>query len=235
VCFSIDVRRLLIDLLHLGGGLVSALDGLKLRKVFILFVVINNGQAELDHAVDAASELGRLFEREAGGKKRGVEQQPDKILDGLVGLVGVALGLELGHDRVVRVDLHGLLGNHVGGHGGVAKSLRLHDALHVGGPAELGGGKNARRLGDTGTNADLLDLRAEDLLHELDERLELSLELLGRLLLVLVIEVEAVLGDGHELLAVVLLHLLHSILIDGVDEVEDLNALLLESLKEGGI
>jgi len=38
---------------------------------------------------------------------------------------------------VLGVDLQGLLGGHVGGHGGVAQGLRLHDALHVGAPAVL--------------------------------------------------------------------------------------------------
>merc|ERR1712195_244591 len=54
-------------------------------------------------------------------------------------LVGGALGLELLHDRVLGVDLHGLLGGHVRGHGAVAQRLGAHDALHVGGPAVFAG------------------------------------------------------------------------------------------------
>jgi hypothetical protein len=49
-------------------------------------------------------------------------------------------------------------------HGRVAKSLRLHDALHVGRPSELTGDEDARRVGDPVGDADLLDLVAEDVL-----------------------------------------------------------------------
>merc|ERR1719326_1195646 len=44
----------------------------------------------------------------------------------------------------------------------------------------------------------------------------------------------ALLGDSHQLLAVVLLELLHGVLIDGVGEVEHLEATLLKLLDEGG-
>ena len=185
--------------------------------------------------MDAASELGGLLEVETGGEEGGVEEQPDEVLDGLVGLVGITLGLELAHDGVLAVDLHGLLGNHVGGHGGITEGLGLHDALHVGGPAELGSDEGAGGLGEASGDLDLLDLLAKDFLDEGAETFVLGLELLGLLLLILVIEVETFLGDGLELLAIVLLDLLDGVLIDGVDEVEDLEALLLEAFEEGGL
>mmetsp|Transcript_18093 Transcript_18093/g.30891 ORF Transcript_18093/g.30891 Transcript_18093/m.30891 type:complete len:540 (-) Transcript_18093:58-1677(-) len=54
------------------------------------------------------------------------------------------------------------------------------------------------------------------------------------LLLVLgLVEIEALLGDALELLVIVVLHLLDHVLVDGVDEVEDLEPLLLEGLDEG--
>merc|ERR1712159_868087 len=84
----------LIDLLHL----------------VVRLVVVLNGQAKLDHAVDAAGKGGGLVEREARGEERRLEEQVDKVLDGLVTLVSSGLRLELLHDRVLGVDLHRLLG-----------------------------------------------------------------------------------------------------------------------------
>jgi len=160
----------LIDLLHLVHLLVGALNLLERRQVRIALVLgIVDGEAELDHAVDAPSELGRLLEGKAGRQQRGVEEEPDQILDGLVGLVGVALRLELGHNRVLGVDLHGLLGDHVRRHRGVAEGLGLHDALHVGGPAELGSDEGTRGVGEARGDLDLLDLLAEHLLDKGDK------------------------------------------------------------------
>ena len=58
----------LVDLLHLGGLVGRALDFLKRGQVVVIaqaLIVIVDAQAELDHAVDAASELGGLIEVEA--------------------------------------------------------------------------------------------------------------------------------------------------------------------------
>merc|ERR1712151_1264633 len=52
-------------------------------------------------------------------------------------------------------------------------------------------------------------------------------------LLVLVLDVQAFLGGGLQLLAIKLLQLLHGILINRVNHVKDLNALLAKGLKEG--
>merc|ERR1712125_226308 len=78
----------LIDLLHLGA-LVAGL------------VIVLDGEAELDHAVDAAREGGRLVEREARCEERRLKEQVDRVLDRLVALVGRSLRLELLHDRVL--------------------------------------------------------------------------------------------------------------------------------------
>merc|ERR1719271_321877 len=92
----------LVDLLHLGALIV--LEGWE-----IIVIVLIDAETELDHAVDAASEGGRLVEGEAGGEEGGVEEEPDKVLDG----------------------------------------LRLHDALHVRGPAILAGHEAAWGGGQT--------------------------------------------------------------------------------------
>lgn len=47
------------------------------------------------------------------------------------------------------------------------------------------------------------------------------------------LELEALLGNGDEFVIFKLLQLLHSVLIDGVSQVETLDAALLQSLEEG--
>merc|ERR1719218_215691 len=90
------------------------------------------------------------------------------------------------------------------------------------------------RLGHALRVDDLLDLVAEDLLHQLAERLKVGGELLPRLLLLLgLLELEALLGNGDELLAVVLLELLHAVLVNGVGHEEHLVVALLALLNEG--
>merc|ERR1719487_2136942 len=200
----------------------------------IRLVVVLNREAELNHAVNAAREGRRLVEREARREQRRLEEEVDEVLDRLVALVGGGLRLELLHDRVLRVDLHRLLRRHVRRHRVVAEGLGAHDALHVGGPAVLAGDEDARRLGDALGHHHLLDLIAEDLLHELRERLEVGAELLPRLLLLLrLLKLEALLRDGDELLAVVLLELLDAVLVNRVDHEEDLVVALLALLDEG--
>merc|ERR1712224_1121809 len=207
----------LIDLLHLRAAIVVVLDR----------------EAELDHAVDARGERGGLVEREARREERGLEEEVDEVLDRLVALVRRRLRLELLHDRVLRVDLHRLLRRHVRRHRVVAERLRAHDPLHVGGPAVLAGDEAARRLREALRDDDLLGLVAEDLLHQLAQRLEIGLDLLERLLLLLrLLELEALLRHREELLAVVLLELLHAVLVDRVDHEEHLVVALLAALDE---
>merc|ERR1719247_745480 len=80
---------------------------------------------------------------------------------------------------------------------------------------------------------DLVDLVVEHLLHELAQPLGRGLGLLELLLLVLgVLHREALLGRRDELLALVLLELLDRVLVDRVDHVQHLEALLLEALEE---
>merc|ERR1712224_410768 len=207
----------LIDLLHLRAAIVVVLDR----------------EAELDHAVDARGERGGLVEREAQREERGLEEEVDEVLDRLVALVRRRLRLELLHDRVLRVDLHRLLRRHVRRHRVVAERLRAHDPLHVRRPAVLAGDEAARRLREALRDDDLLRLVAEDLLHQLAQRLEVGLDLLERLLLLLrLLELEALLRHREELLAVVLLELLDAVLVDRVDHEEHLVVALLAALDE---
>ena len=224
---------------HLHGALTLVVIAVQGREVLhvvliIIVIVVVDGKTKLDEAVDTRGEGGGLIEGEAGSEEGGVVQEPDEVLDGLVAGVGICLLAKGGDDGVGGVDLHGLLGGHVGRLGGVAEGLGLHDTLHVGGPAELTGNEDAGGVGKAVGNDDLLDLVVEDLLHELAEALGGGLGLLELLLLVLLfLDLESLLGGREELLALELLELLDGVLVDGVDHVEDLVSLLLETLEEG--
>jgi len=105
---------------------------------------------------------------------------------------------------------------------------------HVGTPAELTSDENAWRVGDTVRYDDFLNLVTERVLDGLAQVLELSSFILTLFLLLLsLFELEPLLGHAHQLLAVELLELCDGILVDGVYEEEDLEALLLENLEEG--
>ena len=117
--FSKILKALLIDIFHFVGDALAGSSGcLVLDEVghLLLDLVVFNAETELDHSVDSVGESSGLVQREAGSQQGGIEQEPDKILDGLVVLVGIALLLQLNDDGVVGVELHGFLGDHVGGH-----------------------------------------------------------------------------------------------------------------------
>merc|ERR1719506_1165031 len=183
--------------------------------------------------MNTTSEGGWLVKSETRGKKRGVKEEPDEVLDSLIVLVLVGTRAESVDDRVERVDLHGLLGSHVAGHGGILEGLGLHDTLHVRRPAVLAGDETTWGGRETVGDNHLLGLVAEDLLHELTEILTGGLLLLEVLLLVLgLLEVEALLSDSDKLLAIVLLELLHAVLIDRVGHEDHLVSLLLKLFNE---
>ncbi|KAI6776272.1 hypothetical protein HG530_000217 [Fusarium avenaceum] len=228
------MRSRLVNLLHGavtsgGGRSVSGLSSLSRGRVVLLDV-----EAELDELVDAVGETSRLVNGEARDKERGLEEELDDGLDSAVVLaVSLNLLLELLDDRRLGGDLEGLLGRHVAGHGGVTEGLGLHDTLHVGRPTELASSDGARRGTKLVGDNNLLDLVTENVLEGLGEALVLLLLLLTGLLLILgLLELE-VLGDVDELLALELLELSHGVLINGVDEEENLETLLAESVEEG--
>merc|ERR1712094_40729 len=102
------LHKSLIDLLHLGSLIRSTFNFFERRKVIIVTI---NAQAQLDHAVDAASKLSWLIEVEARCEQRGVKEQPNQVLDSLVRLVCSRLLPQLTHDGMLGIDLHGLLGD----------------------------------------------------------------------------------------------------------------------------
>jgi hypothetical protein len=116
--------------------------------------------------VDTLGEAGGFFDGEAGNEQRGLEE---KLSDGFDSAVILAISfnllLELINDGGFRRDFKRLLGRYVRGYGGVTESLSLHDALHVGRPAELTGTDGARRTDKLVRDDDLLDLVAKDVLE----------------------------------------------------------------------
>jgi len=107
---------------------------------------------------------------------------------------------------------------------------------HVRGPTELAGNEDTGRVDDTVGDDDLLDLVTESIFDDGAQVAELGSLLLVLLLLLLgLFEFEALLGHAHELLALKLLELGDSVLVDGVDEEQDLETLLLKHLKEGRV
>ncbi|KAF3067006.1 hypothetical protein CFAM422_009005 [Trichoderma lentiforme] len=228
-------RGNLVNLLH---GAVASLDGRGVGGSGSTLdrggVVLLNVEAELDELVDALSEASGLVNGEAGDEQGGLEQQLDDGLDGAVVLaVSLDLLLELLDDGRLGRDLESLLGGHVAAHGGVTESLGFHDTLHVGGPTELAGTDGAGGETELVADDNLLDLVAEDSLKSLGKGLILLLlGLTGSLLLVGLLELK-VLGDVDKLLVLELLELSHGVLVNGVDEEENLEALGLESVKEG--
>mmetsp|Transcript_6459 Transcript_6459/g.16731 ORF Transcript_6459/g.16731 Transcript_6459/m.16731 type:complete len:555 (+) Transcript_6459:414-2078(+) len=227
----------LVDLLHAGALVHIVL--LKRRQILVLRQVIQvlvDGQAQLHHAVDAARESVGLIQREAARQQSGLKQQQDQVLHRLVALVCVGALAQLAHDGVVRVDLQRLLAAHVRAHGVVAQRLRLHDALHVGAPAVLARHQHARRVHNAVADHHLLHLVAQDVLHQAAQRLILRLHLLLLLLLLLcLLQLQPLLSAAHQLLAVVLLQLLHGVLINGVHHEQHLKTLLLQLLQEGAV
>jgi len=183
--------------------------------------------------VDSVSERGGFIKREARGQQRRIEKEPDKVLNSLVSLILVGSSLKLLNDRVVWVDFHGLLGDHVGRHRGISESLSFHDSLHVSGPAVLAGDENAGRLIKTLSDDDLLDLVTKDFLDLLAEWFEGSLLFFVRLLLIIsLFEFQTFFRAVLKLLAIVLLELLDDVLINGVDHEQNLITSLHKRLDE---
>ncbi|KAI6770984.1 hypothetical protein HG531_009839 [Fusarium graminearum] len=224
----------LVDLLHgavTSGGSSRGVGGISIDRGGIILL---NVEAELDKLVDAVGETSRLLDGETRDKERGLEEELNDGLDSAVVLTVVLnLLLELLDDGRLGRDLESLLGGHVAGHGGVTEGLGLHDTLHVSGPTELTSSDSARGGAELVRDNNLLDLVAENVLERLGKLLVLLLLLLtGLLLLIGLLELE-VLGDVDKLLALKLLELSHGVLVNGVNEEQNLKALLAESVKEG--
>mmetsp|Transcript_13776 Transcript_13776/g.24581 ORF Transcript_13776/g.24581 Transcript_13776/m.24581 type:complete len:235 (+) Transcript_13776:227-931(+) len=216
----------LINFLHLGLLGIVLLSNVLISHRSIISVI--NAQTQFDHPVDALSVTTRVIQAKARSQQRSVEQEPDQILNSLIRLVLVGLLLQLLDNGVARVQLHRLLGNHVGGGRGITESLGLHDTLHVGRPSIFASYENARRVDNAVRQNDLLDLVAQNLLDQFGQVLESGL-LLFLLLLLLIgfLELNTVLREADELLVLEILQLLHGILINRVGHEENLVAPLL--------
>lgn len=99
----------LVHFLH-AGGVVVAFQGRHLLRhscgrVVSSGVVFINAQAELDHPVDPVGVCLRVLQTEAGGEQRGLIEQDDQVLHGLVVLVRLRLLPQGLDDGVVGVDL----------------------------------------------------------------------------------------------------------------------------------
>merc|ERR1712072_1208030 len=224
----------LVNLLHGALTRCSRSGSVLLSSLLRGLGLLVDVQAQADELVDALGVRGRLLDGEARHEQGGLVEELGDGLDGAVVLaVSLDLLLELLDDRALGRDLEGLLAAHVAGHGGVTEGLGLHDTLHVSGPTELAGTDCAWRANELVGDNDLLDLLAEDVLEGLGQALVLLLLGLTLLLLLLrLLELE-VLGDIDQLLAVELLELSESVLINRVNEEEDLEVLGLQGVKEG--
>mmetsp|Transcript_18458 Transcript_18458/g.37458 ORF Transcript_18458/g.37458 Transcript_18458/m.37458 type:complete len:404 (-) Transcript_18458:1041-2252(-) len=226
----------LINLLHGTFFIVVIIQCWQIIHIIIhfAFIIIINTQSQLNQPVNPTGKGARLIQTESTGQEGSIIQQPDQIFDSLIGLIGISLLAECSDNRVLGVDLHSLLGGHVGRLGRIAESLRFHDAFHVGGPTVFSGDKTAWRVGEAVGHDDLFDLIVEDFLHELAQSFGLGFGFFERLLFVFVLNhLESLLGGTDEFLALELLQLLDSVFVDGINHVEDFVSLLLEFLEEG--
>mmetsp|Transcript_31197 Transcript_31197/g.61811 ORF Transcript_31197/g.61811 Transcript_31197/m.61811 type:complete len:315 (+) Transcript_31197:622-1566(+) len=177
-----------------------------------------------------------LLDLEPADEGSSVVQGHAHVVHVLPPLILLHHGQELDDERVPGVDLHRFLAAQVRVLVAVGERLGPHDALHVRGVSPLPrDDHNGRRLHALADH-DLVDLGAVLVLEVGGEGLELLVvgPASGRVqVLVLVAELQPLLGRRHEALAVELGDLLHGILVDGVDEVEDLESLGVELLAEG--
>merc|ERR1719323_2469868 len=223
----------LVNFLHSGSifgislqrwhlGVITS--GINISRVILLV----NAKTKLDHSVDPLGVNGRVLKTESRTEESSLEQQENKIFDGLVVLVSLGSLSQILDDAMVGVDLEVLLGCHVAHGGGVAESLGLHDPLHVGGPAVLRGHDTAGGADQSAGDDDLLDLLVEDVLHHLAERLKLLLIGFSLLLFLLVLgKLESLLGDRDKVLAVEFLQLLDNVLVNRLGHVDNLKSSLL--------
>mmetsp|Transcript_32551 Transcript_32551/g.54504 ORF Transcript_32551/g.54504 Transcript_32551/m.54504 type:complete len:279 (-) Transcript_32551:1427-2263(-) len=227
----------LVNLFH-SRFFVVIVIAIKWRQVFhvvisCIVIVVIDRKSKLDQSVDTRSKGGRFVQGESRCQKRGVVQQPDQVLHGLIGLIGICFFAEGNDDRVCRVHFHGLLRHHVGGLCSVTEGLCLHDTFHVSTPSVFSSDQDTRRVGETVGDNDLLHFITKDFLHELAKRLGLRLGfLIGSLFSLILVEVKTFLGGRQELLSFVLLELLDGIFINWVDHEQDFVSLLLEFFKE---
>mmetsp|Transcript_26747 Transcript_26747/g.42851 ORF Transcript_26747/g.42851 Transcript_26747/m.42851 type:complete len:236 (-) Transcript_26747:1833-2540(-) len=213
---------------NLGGDALHLLCTAVGLGLLLLLLLLTRGWPR--HLVHQVEDLGRklrgLVDVEAGREERGVKEQLGSGCSRRH--ARLLLRLEIQNDRRQRVDLHGLLALHVLARTVVAHSLRLHDALHVGGPAEFAGDEDAGRVGEALRYRHFLYLGAKRLRHPVRQRLVLLLDLLGLGLDVVVLfaQVQVLLADVHQRLLLKLRQVGHGDLVDGIDKEQHLKTLL---------
>lgn len=225
----------LVDFLH--GALASGLSGssffsrLLLRGLGFLVDV----QTEGDKFVDTLSKASGLFNCETRNEEGGfIEKLSDRLDSAVVLTILFNLLFQLLDDGGAGRNFENLLGSHVRAHGGVTKSLGFHDTFHVGRPTELASTDGAGRADKLVGDDNLLNLVAEDVLESLGKTFIFLLLSLTSLLLLLGFLKLEVLGDVDEFLAIKLLELSHSILVNWVNQEQDFEILLLERVEEWG-
>ena len=80
------------------------------KKVVVItrtFILITDAKSDLDHSVNASRKLRWLVQVEARGETRRIQKEPDQILHCLDRIVCRRLFLQLRHDGVRWIDLHG--------------------------------------------------------------------------------------------------------------------------------
>lgn len=177
--------------------------------------VIRQTQTKRNHLVDAVGKVLRLLEREAGCEQRRLVEQHRQIPNSAVCCIFLHFALELLGDGMVRVDLQCLFALHVRRHARITQGLRLHNALHVGRPAELACCEHSRGILQEMRHRDLFDLLPQVVLHHLAQVFKGSLVSLGLgLLFFSFLDFDAVLGDADQLVAIELLQLRDGVFID---------------------
>jgi len=193
--------------------------------------------SEFNHSVDSGGEALGFVQAESRGEERGFVEEPNEVLDSFVGFIGIGLLSEFGDDGMVGVNFHGLLGDHVSGHGAVSKGLSFHDLLHISGPTVFASNKDTWGINNSSRDNDFLNFITEDIFDDFAEVFVGGFGVFGLLLLVFIVtvEVESFLGDADELLAVVFLELLDHVFVDGVGQEDDLEVSLAEAFGEGRV
>ncbi|KAF3849688.1 hypothetical protein F7725_019407 [Dissostichus mawsoni] len=189
-------------------------------------------ETELDHSVDAIGVGLGILQGESRREQCRFKEQDYQILHRLVILINLCLLPQGFHDGVV------FFSSHVAHGGVVPESLGLHDPLHVSCPAvgacdDAAGGRH-QAVGHRSfvyKSSHLLHFLLQDILHYLAQTLILSI------LLLLLFFSSSSSGSSRPslVLAIKLLQLLDTVLIDGLDHVNNFEAGFAEALHKGRV
>mmetsp|Transcript_17133 Transcript_17133/g.24933 ORF Transcript_17133/g.24933 Transcript_17133/m.24933 type:complete len:483 (+) Transcript_17133:88-1536(+) len=216
-----------------GGWYIFLNSGLNLlKKVNVL-----NSQSILDRSHHSHVEGLSFTDVVSTVQKSCIEQVPKSISD-LNRWLLFSLGdlvEQVINEWVTGIDLKCLGSKHERVVISVREGLGLHESLHIGGISVFSRGCNSgsgfEPLGDLNLAYSL----SVELAHELGKRLVFGLVRLFDSLvevLILIIKLDALVGDGGDLLRVEFTHVAYHVLISGLGEVDNLYVLLVELLHE---